>query len=96
MACGCNNNICLTDEDRMEDMLSCEKYLIDGYSTFLPETTDTELRQIFTDNMNACAQDQFTVFEAMSQKGWYQTKNAMSDEVDNTRSKFADLRNKMQ
>ena len=46
--------------------------------------------------MNACAQDQFTVFEAMSQKGWYQTKNAMSDEVDNTRSKFADLRNKMQ
>ena len=95
MSCNCND-ICLTDLDRMEDLLSGEKYLIDGYSTFLPETSDPELRRIFTDNMNECAQDQFTVFDAMSKKGWYQTKNAMADEVNTTRTKFADLRNKMQ
>ena len=27
----------LTDQDRMEDLLAQEKYLIDGYSTFIPE-----------------------------------------------------------
>ena len=92
----CNNQVCFTDRDRMEDLLSCEKHLISEYSTFLPETTDAQLRGIFAGNMDECAEDQLTVFEAMSGKGWYQVKDAQSAEVATVRGKFADLKDKMQ
>ena len=90
-----NTNICLTDLDRMEDLLSCEKHLINEYSTFLPETSDCQLRKIFNDNMNECAQDQLTVFDAMAKQGWYQVKDAQSSEVATVRGKFTDLKTKM-
>ena len=92
MAC---ENICLTDRDRMEDLLSCEKHLIAEYSTFLPETTSHELRSIFADNMHECAQDQLTVFDAMEKQGWYQIKNAQSSEVTTVRDKFTDFKTKI-
>ena len=93
---GCDCNICLTDRDRMEDMLSCEKHLIAEYSTFLPETTDPQLRGIFSGNMDECAEDQLTVFDAMQNKGWYQVKDAQTEEVATLRGKFTDLKDKMQ
>jgi len=89
-------NICLTDRDRMEDMLSCEKHLIAEYSTFLPEATNKELRTIFADNMHECAQDQLSVFDAMEKQGWYQIKNAQSNEVTTVRDKFVDLKTKIE
>lgn len=89
-------NICLTDRDRMEDMLSCEKHLISEYSAFLPETSTPELRNIFADNMHECAQDQLTVFDTMEKQGWYQVKNAQSNEVTTIRDKFVDLKTKIE
>lgn len=85
----------LNDQDRMEDLLSQEKYLVDAYSTFIPEATCPQLRQVLTDNMNQCLQDSYSIFNQMSQLGWYQTKNAPDDEVNSARSKFADLKNQM-
>ena len=90
------NQIYLTDQDRMQDLLGCEKHLLSVYSTFLPEATDCELRKIFTDNMTECAQDQLTVFDAMKAHGWYQVKDAQANEVATVRGKFADLKDKMQ
>ena len=37
-----------TDQDRMEDLIAQEKYLINGYSTFIPEATCPELRQVLS------------------------------------------------
>ena len=91
----CNQNICLTDRDRMEDILSCEKHLISEYSTFLPETTDANLRNIFSGNMDECAEDQLTVFDAMSTKGWYEVKDAQAAEVATVRGKFSAMQDKM-
>lgn len=68
------NEIFLTDQDRMQDLLGCEKHLINAYSVFLPETTDCELRRIYTDNMTECAQDQLSVFEAMEKQGWRRSR----------------------
>ena len=93
---GNENQIYLTDQDRMQDMLGCEKHLLSVYSTFLPETTDAQLRKIFTDNMTECAQDQLCVFDAMGQQGWQQVKQAQANEVATLRGKFNDLKNKMQ
>lgn len=44
----------LTDKDRMEDMLTQEKYLISVYSSFIPEADCPQLKTVLTDNFNGC------------------------------------------
>ncbi len=85
----------LTDQDRMEDLLTQEKYLISSYGTFIPEATCPQLRGVLKDNFSDCVQNQFTVFDKMSQLGWYQTKNAPMPEVDAAKQKFQQMQTKL-
>ena len=82
----------LNDQQRMEDLLTQEKYLISSYSTFLPEACCPQLRQVLTDNMNQSVQSQFTVFDKMNSLGWYPTKEAQAADVRTARDKFAQMR----
>lgn len=91
----CTGGACFTDQDRMEDLLAQEKYLIDGYSTFIPEASCPQLRQALHENLNGCSNNQFTVFEKMSQLGWYPTKNAQQAEIDEAMQKFTQLKQKL-
>lgn len=61
-----NGSCTFTDQDRMEDLLAQEKYLIDGYSTFIPEASCPQLRQVLCDNLNGCFNDQYAVFDKIS------------------------------
>ena len=88
-------NSVMNDQDRLEDMLTEEKYLINAYSTFIPEATCPQLRQVLTANFNDCVQNQFTVFDQMKQLGWYQTKAAAMPEVEQARQKFAQLKQQL-
>ena len=88
-------NLHLTDQDRMEDMIAQEKYLISAYSTFIPEATCPQLRQILTSNFNDCAQNQFALFDKMAQMGWYPTKTAPKPDVDTARQKFQQLKQQL-
>ena len=83
------------DQDRLEDLLSQEKYLIGSYSTFIPEASCPQLRQVLNDNFNGCVQNQFAVFDQMSQLGWYQTKPAPVPEVQAARQKYAQLKQQL-
>ena len=85
----------LTDQDRMEDLLAQEKYLIDGYSTFIPEAACPELRQVLCDNLNGCFNNQYTIFDKMSQLGWYPTKAAPQADVDEITQKSAQLKQQL-
>ena len=59
-----NCNTCvLNDQDRMEDLLAQEKYLIGAYSTFIPEATCPELRTVLKDNFQDCVQNQYSIFD---------------------------------
>ncbi|MBQ8506161.1 MAG: spore coat protein [Clostridia bacterium] len=84
-----------TDQDRMEDLIAQEKYLIDGYSTFIPEATCPQLRQVLSDNLNGCCNNQYTVYDKMSQLGWYPIKNASQAEIDEAKQKFSQLKQKL-
>ena len=92
--CNCNQ-AALTDQDRMEDLLSQEKYLINAYGTFIPEATCPQLRQVLTANFNDCVQNQYTVFDQMNQMGWYPVKPAPMPEIDAARQKFASLKQQL-
>ncbi|MDD6883587.1 MAG: spore coat protein [Eubacteriales bacterium] len=91
-----NCNTCvLNDQDRMEDLLAQEKYLIGAYSTFIPEATCPELRTVLKDNFQDCVQNQYSIFEKMTQLGWYPTQNAPMQEVDAARQKFQQLKQRL-
>lgn len=85
----------LTDQDRLEDLLNQEKYMISSYSSFVPEASDTQLRQVLTDNLNQTFQTQFSIFEQMNQHGWYPQKNAMPADVTTAQQKFAQMKTQM-
>ena len=89
------NGSCFTDQDRMEDLIAQEKYLINGYSTFIPEATCPELRQVLSENLNGCCCSQYAVFDKMSQLGWYPIKNAQQAEIDEAKQKFTQLQQKL-
>jgi len=79
----------------MEDLLSQEKFLLSGYSTFIPEASCPNLRQILVDNFNGCVQNQYTVFEEMDKLGWYPTKEAQQPDVQMARQKFEQLKGQL-
>jgi len=85
----------LNDQERMEDLLSQEKYLIDGYAAFIPEASCPNLRQVLSENLSGCFNNQYTVFDKMSQLGWYPTKNAPQTEIDEARQKSDQLKQQL-
>lgn len=89
-----NQNV-LNDQDRMEDLLTQEKYLISAYSTFIPEATCPQLRGVLNNNFNECVQNQYAVFDRMTQLGWYQTKPAPTQEINAARQKFQQLQTQL-
>jgi len=92
--CACKP-VSMTDQERMEDLLTQEKYLISAYGTFIPEATCPQLRQVLTANFSDCVQKQYSLFDQMNQMGWYQTKPAPVQEVDAARQKFAQMKQQM-
>ena len=85
----------LTDQDKIEDLLSEEKYLISGYGTFIPEASCPQLRQVLTQNFTECVQNQYTIFDQMNQLGWYPTKDAPVADVNAAREKFQQMQQQL-
>ncbi len=85
----------LTDQDRLGDMLSQEKQLIDTYSTYIPEASCPNLRQVLEDNFTDCVKDQYTVFDYMNQRGWYEVKTATAQEVTDAVNKCNQLKSQL-
>ena len=92
----CADSTCIMgDQERMQDLLTQEKYLIDGYACFIPEASCPNLRQVLSENLNGCFNNQYTVFEKMSQLGWYPTKNAPQADIDQARQKSDQLKQQL-
>lgn len=85
----------MSDEDIMNDLLSQEKQMISSYSTLLCEASCPNLRSVLTDNLTSSAQDQYQVFDQMSQRGWYPTKNANQPDVMAAKQKFAQMKSQL-
>ncbi len=89
-----NNNV-MNDQYGMEDLLEQEKYLIHSYGVYLPEATEPQLRTVLTDNLNGCANDQYTVFTKMEQMGWLQGQTAQTDTLTTAKQKFSQMQGQL-
>ncbi|MBO5045790.1 MAG: spore coat protein [Clostridia bacterium] len=69
-------DISLNEKDALQDMLNAEKQLMNLYTVALMEGSSKSLRKEFLHNCSATAEDQFSVFEQMLARGYYETTPA--------------------
>ncbi|PRR78221.1 Coat F domain protein [Clostridium liquoris] len=77
----------LSEKDLMQDLLTTEKQVISAYSTGITESSCPNLRNVLLNNFRNAEDTQYKVFDAMKQKGWYQTKDAADNEVQQIKTK---------
>ena len=80
-----------TEKEMMEDLLATEKQVISSYSTGITETSCTNLRNTLVNNFRSAQDIQYKVFDAMKQRGWYSTKDAPENEVQQFKTEVTQM-----
>lgn len=80
----------MTDQERMTDLIFCEKKMSDNYSIWASECTDTKLRDTFLNLLTQSHKTQTDLFQTAQQKGWYQpVPQAQADAVTKAYNQFS-------
>lgn len=82
----------LTEQDLLNDLLNQEKQMMSSYTTFISEASCENLRDILTNHFNQTCEDQYQVFDHMRQKGYYQAKDAKTQEVKKAKQTFEQVK----
>ena len=72
----------LNEKDALQDMLDAEKQLMNYYSAALTEGSCKSFRKEILKNYTSSADTQFTVFEQMLARGYYDVKPAQKPMID--------------
>ncbi len=80
----------MNDRDRLQDLLSMEKYMATGYNIGLSEAQRPALIQLLFSMLNETHQLQKQVFDVMFQKGWYKMKAASPQEMTQLKTQFSE------
>lgn len=89
------NNTQLSEQDIMNDLLTMEKQITSAYNTGITEASCQNLRQTLTNNLVDTQQLQYTIFDTMKKKGWYPTKDAQDQDVNNAKNKYSSMKNQL-
>lgn len=78
----------MNDRDRLEDMLSTEKYLTNNFNVYAREAGHKQLQQDVMTILNETHQIQYEMFELMFQKGHYKLEAEQQMKLDQTFQQF--------
>lgn len=79
----------LNDRDRLNDMLSTEKYLANGFNTFVTETSNQNLYNDVLHILNETHHAGRNIFNLMFEKGWYSLKQEQPQQIAKEHQKFS-------
>ncbi len=82
-------DITLCEKDALQDMLNAEKQLMTLYTTALIEGSSQAFRKSILKNYSACAENQFSVFEQMLARGYYEVQPAEKMMLDQKTELFS-------
>jgi spore coat protein F len=85
----------MSEKDLMQDLLATEKQTISAYSTGITESSCQNLRNTLIDNFKNNQNIQYKLFDAMKQKGWYPTKDAPDNEVQQLKNDATQMMNEL-
>ncbi|MCS7459404.1 spore coat protein [Paenibacillus doosanensis] len=79
----------MNDRDRVNDILSMQKYLTTGFNTGLSEVQNPQLRKSVASILTAQQEAQWELFNLMFEKGWYKMKAADKQEISQAKQQFS-------
>ncbi|MGI6176454.1 MAG: spore coat protein [Christensenellales bacterium] len=85
----------LSDKDLLMDLLNEEKQIMGLYQTFISEAGCPNLRNVLTSQFNEVSNDQYRVFNAMSERGFYAVKQAQPNEVQQASQKMTQTKQQL-
>ena len=78
----------LNEKDTLQDMLESEKQLMSVYATALFEGSTKSIRKSFSANLMGVAENQFSLFQQMSSRGYYQPSPAPKTAIDQANDQY--------
>ncbi|WP_027624193.1 spore coat protein [Clostridium lundense] len=81
----------MDDKDIALDTLAASKTDISLLSKAIPETTNPQLRQMLTAQLNSCIADHFKLSDMAIHKGWYPAYSSPQDQLRNDLKSAEDL-----
>ena len=78
----------LNEKDSLQDMLNMEKTLTKVYATALTEGASKGFRSMMKTHLTGTAEDQLSVFLAMTDKGYYKVQSAPETQLKEEKNKF--------
>ena len=81
-------NKTMTDKELLTDVLTSEKSLVSLYNHAIQEAATEYVHSNFEQVCNEAIKDQYKVFKAMEQKGWYQVEQAQPQAIEKAKNKF--------
>lgn len=88
-------DIMLCEKDALQDLLDAEKLLMNYYATALTEGSCRPLRRQILKLYGEHADTQFSVFEQMVQRGYYQTQPAEKMMIDEKTESFSKIKKQL-
>lgn len=82
-------DVALSEKDALQDMLDCEKLLMGYYSAALLEGSSMPFRKAVLKHYAAGADTQFSVFEQMLSRGYYEVQPAAKMLIDQKTETFS-------
>lgn len=76
------------DREMMEDALSSQKFITEGYNSFANECASPSLKTDFMNILNEEHQIQHELFLEMQKRGWYQVEAADQNKVQQEKQKY--------
>lgn len=89
------NSSGFNEQELMNDLLTSEKQIISAYNTGITETSCTNLRQQLTQCLTNTQEIQYQIFDSMQQRGWYKTKPAASQDVQDAKTKYNQMKSEL-
>ena len=81
----------MTEKELLTDLLNQEKQLMSLYATGIQEASCKNLRKILGNQFSQTSQDQYELFDQMREKGYYQAKDATSQEVQQVKNTYKNM-----
>lgn len=78
----------MDDKNLVENILLLEKGACDLFMHGTIESSTTNVRQSFTSALEESLDMQDTIYDKMSEKGWYSTEQAESNKLSSVKQKF--------
>ena len=80
---------CFDDRAKLDDALSSQKFISDGYNTSANEAAEPMVKNTLMSLLEEEHDIQHDLFLQMQKRGWYQTEPAPQQKIDETKSKFS-------